>query len=111
MPGRSVSHQYTRDIRDRNPAGFDDGSVVKKTVNAKTISQMRGHRTRDRIPRIAINAVVDPGALARHIVRQLGLKEDGLATLAVPHYLVLLVVLDHQAQCGDIVSVHDQSVI
>src|SRR5260370_14500953 len=107
MAGHSVSHQYTRDIRDRNPAGFDDGSVVKKTVNAKTISQMRGHRTRDRIPRIAVNAVVDPGALAGDIVRQLGLKEDGLATLSVPHYLGVLVVPDRQAQSGHVVSLHD----
>ena len=110
-PSHSVGHQYTRDIRDRNRAGFDDGSVFKKAVNAKAISQVRRHRTRDRIRRIAINAVVHPSDLARHIVRQLALIENGLAALAVPHYLVLLVVLNHQAQCGNVISVHNQAVI
>src|SRR6201987_4412174 len=72
---------------------------------------VRGHSIRYDVGREAIGWSVHPRARDRRIIGQLALVEDSLPTIAIPKYLLLLVVLDKESQRSHVIPVDHQAMV
>src|SRR5581483_8969516 len=83
---------------------------VEVAVAAQAVGRMAGDVRGYLVGGVAVGGAVHPGGLVRRVVGHLVLEEDGLAAVAVPLHVVVLVVLDEQAGRQHAGAVHDQPV-
>src|SRR6202040_2803159 len=90
--------------------GEDVHTLVEKAVAAHTVSVETGYGIGNLEGRPAVYAgSLHPRRLAGWVVGHLVLEENICAAVAVPDHLELLVVLDEQAICGNVVAVDDDT--
>src|SRR6266487_107901 len=89
--------------------GVNIRADIEEGVTAHPPGLMRFDGVGYLVSGVAIDAIMHPGRLIRRIVGHLVLEEDGLAVLAIPDKLVLLIVFHEQTVRRDIVAIDDHT--
>ncbi len=90
----------------------DVDRIDENRINTKPVSLMAGDRIGDFVGRVTIHTGgLGPGALRRRIIREFGLVEINPPPVAIPHRLILLMMLHEKAVNGDVVAIHHQTAL